>query len=108
MIIAEFEVEPDRLEQFLELAKTDARQSVAVEPGCRQFDVALHREQPNRVMLYEGDDDRAACQAHFPSRTGTAAASSDGRIRQSMRRLHSGDPAPSLGEDLPIREALAG
>ena len=66
MIIAEFEVEPDRLEQFLELAKTDARQSVAVEPGCRQFDVALHREQqPNRVMLYEVDDDRAACQAHF-------------------------------------------
>ena len=65
VIIAEFEVKPDKLEQFLELARTDASQSVEREPGCRQFDVTLDREQPNRVMLYEIYDDEAAFDAHL-------------------------------------------
>jgi quinol monooxygenase YgiN len=53
VIIAEFEVKADKLAEFLELARTDASKSVADEPGCRQFDVTLDREQPNRVVLYE-------------------------------------------------------
>jgi quinol monooxygenase YgiN len=65
VIIAEFEVKPDKLEQFLELARTDARHSVEREPGCRQFDVTLDREQPNRVVLYEIYDDEAAFDAHL-------------------------------------------
>jgi (4S)-4-hydroxy-5-phosphonooxypentane-2,3-dione isomerase len=65
VIIAEFEVKPDQLERFLELAKTDASQSVANEPGCRQFDVTLDREQPNRVVLYEVYADEAAFDAHL-------------------------------------------
>ena len=65
VIIAEFEVKPDKLEQFLELARTDASQSVASEPGCRQFDVTLDREQPNRVVLYEVYEDAAAFDAHL-------------------------------------------
>ena len=65
VIIAEFEVKPDRLEQFLELARTDASHSVDREPGCRQFDVTLDREQPNRVVLYEVYDDEAAFDAHL-------------------------------------------
>ena len=65
VIIAEFEVKPDQLEQFLELARTDASQSVAKEPGCRQFDVTLDREQPNRVVLYEVYEDAAAFDAHL-------------------------------------------
>ena len=64
VIIAEFEVKPDKLEQFLELARTDASHSVEREPGCRQFDVTLDREQPNRVLLYEIYDDEAAFDAH--------------------------------------------
>lgn len=65
VIIAEFEVKPDKLEQFLELAKTDARQSVAAEPGCHQFDVTLDREQPNRVVLYEVYENEPAFDAHL-------------------------------------------
>ena len=64
-IIAEFEVKPGALEQFLELAKADAAQSVAKEPGCRQFDVTLEREAANRVVLYEIYDDEAAFDAHL-------------------------------------------
>ena len=65
VIIAEFEVKPNKLEQFLELAKVDASQSVTKEPGCHQFDVTLDREQPNRVVLYEVYDDEAAFGAHL-------------------------------------------
>ena len=65
VIIAEFEVKPDKLEQFLDLARTDASHSVEREPGCRQFDVTLDREQPNRVVLYEIYDDEAAFDAHL-------------------------------------------
>jgi quinol monooxygenase YgiN len=65
VIIAEFEVKPDKLEQFLELARTDASHSVEREPGCRQFDVTLDREQPNRVVLYEIYDDEAAFDVHL-------------------------------------------
>jgi quinol monooxygenase YgiN len=65
VIVAEFEVKPDQLERFLELAKTDASQSVANEPGCRQFDVTLDHEQPNRVVLYEVYDDETAFDAHL-------------------------------------------
>jgi quinol monooxygenase YgiN len=64
VIIAEFEVKADKLAEFLELARTDASKSVADEPGCRQFDVTLDREQPNRVVLYEVYDNEAAFDAH--------------------------------------------
>jgi quinol monooxygenase YgiN len=64
VIVAEFEVRPEGLERFLELAKTDASQSVAKEPGCRQFDVTVDRQE-NRVLLYEVYDDQAAFDAHL-------------------------------------------
>ncbi len=65
VIIAEFEVKPGALERFLELAKADASQSVAREPGCHQFDVTLEREAANRVVLYEIYDDEGAFDAHL-------------------------------------------
>jgi quinol monooxygenase YgiN len=64
VIVAEFEVRPEGLERFLELAKTDASQSVAKEPGCHQFDVTVDRAG-NRVLLYEVYDDQAAFDAHL-------------------------------------------
>lgn len=64
VIIAEFEVKPGKLEEFLELAEVDARHSVADEPGCRQFTVTVDREPPDRVVLFEVYDDDAAFDAH--------------------------------------------
>jgi quinol monooxygenase YgiN len=65
VIIAEFEVKPGKLEQFLELAEVDSRHSVADEPGCRQFTVTVDREPPDRVVLFEVYDDEAAFDAHL-------------------------------------------
>lgn len=65
VIIAEFEVRPEAIDAFLEQAVVDAAQSVAREPGCRQFDVAVAEDQPNRVVLYEIYDDQAAFDGHL-------------------------------------------
>jgi quinol monooxygenase YgiN len=65
VIVAEFEVKPDSIDTFLEAAIADASASVANEPGCRQFDVTVHEDQPNRVVLYEVYDSAAAFDAHL-------------------------------------------
>lgn len=63
VIVAEFEIRPGSLERFVELACTDAAESVAKEPGCRQFDVTVDGD--DRVVLYEVYDDEAAFDAHL-------------------------------------------
>jgi quinol monooxygenase YgiN len=65
VIVAEFEVRPDSVAAFLEAAIADASASVANEPGCRQFDVTVQEDQPNRVLLYEVYDSAAAFDAHL-------------------------------------------
>jgi quinol monooxygenase YgiN len=89
VIIAEFEVKEDKLGQFLDLARTDAAQSVANEPGCRQFDVTLDREHSNRVVLYEIYDDEAAFDAHLqtPHLAAFQAGIEDLVVSRQVRRL---------------------
>ena len=89
VIIAEFEVKEDQLERFLQLARTDAAQSVANEPGCRQFDVTLDREHANRVVLYEVYDHEAAFDAHLqtPHLAALRAGIEDLIVSRQVRRL---------------------
>ena len=93
VIVAEFEVRPETIDGFLEAAVADARASVANEPGCRQFDVTLDREQPNRVALYEVYDDEAAFDAHLATphlkafRAGIEALIVSRRVRR-LTRVH--------------------
>jgi quinol monooxygenase YgiN len=64
VVIAEFEVAPDCLGAFLELAGDDASHSVVDEPGCRQFDIIRPEAAPNDVLFYEVYDSREAFDAH--------------------------------------------
>ncbi|MFG1346451.1 putative quinol monooxygenase [Xanthobacter autotrophicus DSM 431] len=64
VVIAEFDVVLDRLEDFLAVAREDATASVRDEPGCRQFDVIV-LEEAGGVVFYEVYDDRAAFDAHL-------------------------------------------
>ncbi|MDI4667119.1 antibiotic biosynthesis monooxygenase [Xanthobacter autotrophicus] len=64
VVIAEFDVQPARLDAFLALARDDAAHSVADEPGCRQFEVIV-LEGTSTVVFYEVYDDRAAFDAHL-------------------------------------------
>lgn len=66
-VIAEFEIKPGQRDRFLEYAREDARQSLANEDGCHEFDVLLPIDDENRVVLREGYTDRAAFDTHTKS-----------------------------------------
>ncbi|WP_174802897.1 putative quinol monooxygenase [Martelella limonii] len=66
VVLPQFDVAEDKLAAFLEAAREDAENSLAREPGCRQFDVFVDRSRsPVKVMFYEVYDDRAAFDAHL-------------------------------------------
>ncbi len=67
VITVDFEIAPDQHKHFVTLVRENAKRSLADEPGCRRFDVALPHDGPNRVFLYEIYDDEAAFQAHLRS-----------------------------------------
>lgn len=65
VVIAEFQVKPGKMPDFLAAARDDARHSVADEPGCRQFDVICPEGSDDAVVFYEVYDSRAAFDAHL-------------------------------------------
>lgn len=64
VVIAEFPVKDGQRDAFLEHAHEDARQSLANEPGCHQFDVLTTADDDTQVVLHEAYTDRAAFDAH--------------------------------------------
>lgn len=64
VLVVEFTLQPDAFERFAPLIAENARKSVALEPGCLQFDVARALEAPDRILLYEVYADEAAFNAH--------------------------------------------
>jgi quinol monooxygenase YgiN len=64
VVIAEFEIVPARMADFLALAHGFAAECLADEPGCSQFDVVQVDGTPPSVLFYETYDDEAAFAAH--------------------------------------------
>lgn len=67
VIVADFTVKPEHVDDFLDAIKVNAGHSVSREPGCRQFDVCVETEAGGRIYLYELYDDEAAFKAHLES-----------------------------------------
>jgi quinol monooxygenase YgiN len=65
VVIADVTVPSERLAAFIAASLEDARDSVAKEPGCRQFDVLLSADGSPTVVFYEVYADRAAFEAHL-------------------------------------------
>ena len=65
VLLAEFEVKEDRIEEFLALARDDSEHSVKDEPGCQQFDVLISPDEPNVVSFYEIYDCREDFEEHL-------------------------------------------
>jgi len=59
-----FNIKPEHVESFREAVLRQAQNSVTLEEWCHQFDVCTLPEQPQRFMLYETYDDRAAFVKH--------------------------------------------
>lgn len=64
-----FDLKDGATEQFHHLVAENARQSVALEPGCIRFDVLFPADSAklNEVFLYEIYTDQAAFDAHLAS-----------------------------------------
>ena len=62
-----FTLKPEHTATFLEAMIHNANTSLAVEPGCRQFDVCVPHNGPNEVFLYEIYDSKAAFAGHLVS-----------------------------------------
>ncbi len=62
-IIVRIQPKPDKVEEFLELALHDARNS-RKEPGCLRFDVLREKDNPARFAFYEVYKDEDAVKAH--------------------------------------------
>ena len=65
VIMVDFRLQPGKMAAFRRLIDENARASVQREPGCRRFDVLTPKDQPDRIMLYEIYDNRAAFEAHL-------------------------------------------
>jgi quinol monooxygenase YgiN len=92
VIIAELTVPAELLDEFVAHSLDDGRDSVANEPGCRQFDVHVPADGSPSVVLYEVYDDRAAFEAHLTTphfarwRDATQGWISERRVRHLTRR----------------------
>lgn len=67
VVIAELEVKPERLGEFVTLARSFAAECLAREPGCRQFQVVRLESTPHHVLFFEVYDDAAAFDVHRAS-----------------------------------------
>lgn len=65
VVLVEFVVKPGSVDRFREAVLLQAENSLNGEAACRRFDVAFDDERPERCLLYELYDDRAAFDAHL-------------------------------------------
>lgn len=64
VVMVDFRLKSGARARFRPLIDHNARASVALEPGCRRFDVVEPEGEDDRIVLYEIYDDRAAFDAH--------------------------------------------
>lgn len=65
VVTVTFRIKPEHSEAFLTAIRDNAARSLADEPGCHRFDVAIGESGPETVFLYELYTDRAAFDAHL-------------------------------------------
>ena len=66
-LVVTFVVKAQSIAEFMPLMLANAKNSLALEDGCHQFDVCTDSERPNEVFLYELYSDALAFQTHLSS-----------------------------------------
>ncbi len=67
VVIAEFEVIPARIREFIALAQGFSDECIESEPGCWQFDVVQLETSPSGILFYEVYDSITAFESHCQS-----------------------------------------
>jgi autoinducer 2-degrading protein len=92
VILAEFTLKPESTHDFLLRVKKQAQDSLALEPDCHVFDVCVHTENENFIVLYEVYTDKNAFDRHLESahfddfRTDVAPWVSDKKVSSFKRK----------------------
>jgi autoinducer 2-degrading protein len=63
VLVVNIEVKPENVDRFMAELLANARAARA-EPGCKQFDVLVDKDDPTKLMLYEIYKDEAAFETH--------------------------------------------
>jgi (4S)-4-hydroxy-5-phosphonooxypentane-2,3-dione isomerase len=64
VLTVRFSIAPDHYRQFMAHMVSNARNSLALEPGCLRFDVCEDPARRGEVFLYEIYRDEAAFEQH--------------------------------------------
>jgi len=64
-IFVTINIQPDRVDEFIQACHGDAQGATRDEPGCFRFDLHRDPEIATRFYLYEVYRDEAAFQAHL-------------------------------------------
>lgn len=98
VLVVEFRIKSFHIAAFEGAMAENARQSLALEPGCLQFDVCRDPAEEGVFFLYEVYEDDAAIQAHLTSAhfLEMNAATQDWVDSKSVRRLTLSDGAASM------------
>jgi len=64
VVAVELEIVPSELENFKAAIKENGAACVREEPGCRMFNIAFGKDDPNRVLLFEVYENAEAVTAH--------------------------------------------
>ncbi len=67
VLVVELEIDPEKLEGFLEIVTKHGANSMKIEEGCLRFEVLRPREEGGKVILVEAYADDAALDAHWSS-----------------------------------------
>ncbi|MDH3580906.1 MAG: antibiotic biosynthesis monooxygenase [Hyphomicrobiales bacterium] len=81
-VVVDFDVAPERVEEFRDAIIMQARNSLELEDGCQQFDVFRDSEREATFVLYELYDDEAAFELHLKS---DHFAAFDAHVQQMVR-----------------------
>jgi len=63
VLVVNIRIKPENVERFMPMVLENAREA-RKEPGCKQFDVLVDREDKTKVMLYEIYKDEKAFEVH--------------------------------------------
>ena len=63
VLVVNIRIKPENVDRFMKALEDNAR-AARREPGCKQFEVLVDREDRTKVMLYEVYSDDKAFEAH--------------------------------------------
>ena len=96
VIIADFKIAPDKVEDFAKIIDKQAMDSLINEGGCHYFDVCQDEADASRFVLYEIYTNAAAYQEHreYPHSKAFQAAIKPMVQEVKVHRLNRREPRP--------------